>query len=140
MLKTESKSTPGSQLTEVEIANFKVSVDCRYNAAESRPEQGFHFFNYKVKIQNSGKFSAQLLSRHWIITDGFGNQEEVRGPGVVGQQPQIDAGTFFEYESGCPLQTSSGSMKGSYQMQTATGENFEILIEEFYLVAPTALH
>lgn len=120
--------------------DFDVLVETTYNRNESRPEHGFHFFNYKVKILNKSNFSAQLLSRHWIITDGFGKVEEVRGPGVIGLQPKIPAGKNFEYESGCPLTTSSGSMKGSYQMMSEDGQSFEIQIPEFYLVAPTALH
>jgi ApaG protein len=120
--------------------NFDIEVETRYNLSESRPEHGFHFFNYKVTIKNKSNFSAQLLSRHWIITDTLGKVEEVRGPGVVGLQPKIPAGKHFEYESGCPLTTSSGSMKGTYQMMSEDGQNFEIQIPEFYLVAPTALH
>ncbi len=120
--------------------DFEVQVETTYNRNESKPEHGFHFFNYKVKIHNKSSFSAQLLSRHWIITDGHGKVEEVRGPGVIGLQPKILAGKHFEYESGCPLTTSSGSMAGSYQMMSEDGQSFEIQIPEFYLVAPTALH
>ena len=120
--------------------DFDVQVEITYNSGESNPENNFHFFNYKIKIHNKSNFSAQLLSRHWIITDGHGKVEEVRGPGVVGLQPKIPSGKFFEYESGCPLTTSSGSMTGSYQMMSEDGQNFDIQIPEFYLVAPTALH
>jgi len=120
--------------------NFEVSVEVNYVASESKPETDYHFFSYKIKIINKSRFQAQLMSRHWVITDAFGQTEEVRGPGVVGQQPKIGAGKTFEYESACPLATSSGSMKGTYQMMSDNGEPFDIEIPEFYLIAPTALH
>jgi ApaG protein len=121
-------------------SHFEVSVTTTYVPAESRPEEGYHFFAYKVSIKNSGNQAAQLISRHWIITDALGRVEEVRGPGVVGLQPKIQPGKTFEYESGCPLNSSSGTMKGSYQMVGDDGENFSVEIPEFYLIAPSALH
>lgn len=120
--------------------NFSISVEVRYQATESKPEQNFYFFSYKITIENKSPFTAQLLSRHWIITDALGQTEEVRGPGVVGLQPKIQNGKSFNYESACPLQTSSGSMKGSYQMISDDGQTFEIEIPEFYLIAPAAIH
>lgn len=122
------------------IPQIQVSVVARYVPAESRPEQGFHYFSYKISIKNSGSRTAQLMSRHWTITDGHGRVEEVRGPGVVGLQPKINPGQTFEYESACPLQASSGSMKGTYQMMSEDGEPFQVEIPEFYLIAPQALH
>lgn len=119
---------------------FEVLVTVTYVQAESRPEAGYHFFGYKVRISNKGAGSAQLMSRHWIITDGYGQVEEVRGAGVVGQQPRINSGQSFEYESACPLNTTSGSMRGTYQMIDEQGNQFDIEIPEFYLIAPTALH
>jgi ApaG protein len=119
---------------------FQIQVQVTYVASESRPETDYHFFSYKVQITNKGNTQAQLMSRHWIITDGFGQVEEVRGAGVIGLQPKINPGQSFEYESACPLSTSSGSMKGTYQMLGADGEQFDIEIPEFYLIAPTALH
>ncbi|MEZ0391307.1 MAG: Co2+/Mg2+ efflux protein ApaG [Pseudobdellovibrionaceae bacterium] len=119
---------------------FQVQVSVTYVESESRPEADFHFFSYKVQISNKGNTQAQLMSRHWIITDGYGQVEEVRGAGVVGLQPKINPGQNFEYESACHLTTKSGSMKGTYQMLSADGENFDIEIPEFYLIAPTALH
>ncbi len=119
---------------------FEVSVTITYVKAESKPEQGFHFFSYHVGIKNSGTAPAQLVSRHWIISDALGRVEEVRGPGVVGLQPRIMPGTTFEYESACPLATSAGSMKGTYQMVNDEGETFSVEIPEFYLIAPQALH
>lgn len=120
--------------------HIQVDVTASYVPAESRPEQNYHFFAYKISIKNTGSRTAQLMSRHWIITDGLGRTEDVRGPGVVGLQPKITPGQTFEYESACPLSTSSGSMKGSYQMVSEEGETFTVEIPEFYLIAPQALH
>lgn len=120
--------------------NFDVAVQVTFIETESRPESNYYFFAYKVRITNKSSEPAQLMSRHWIIADSFDQVEEVRGAGVVGQQPQIHPGQSFEYESACPLTTSSGTMKGSYQFQSESGEQFEVPIAEFYLIAPTALH
>lgn len=119
---------------------FQISTHPVYVPSESRPEQGYHFFVYRVSIKNLGQATAQLVSRHWFITDGQGRVEEVRGPGVVGVQPRIQPGQTYDYESACPLATPSGSMRGTYQMLTDTGESFDIEIPEFYLIAPEALH
>jgi ApaG protein len=121
-------------------SQIQVNVVANYVLAESRPEQGFHYFSYKITIKNTGTRPAQLMSRHWTITDGLGRVEEVRGPGVVGLQPKINPGQTFEYESACPLHASSGSMKGIYQMVSDDGESFQVNIPEFYLIAPQALH
>ncbi|WP_413290767.1 Co2+/Mg2+ efflux protein ApaG [Bdellovibrio sp. HCB337] len=120
--------------------HIQVAVTTVYVPAESRPEQNYHFFAYKISIKNTGARSAQLMSRHWVITDALGRTEDVRGPGVVGLQPKIAAGQTFEYESACPLNTSSGSMKGTYQMVSEEGETFSVDVPEFYLIAPQALH
>ena len=120
--------------------NFEVQVKVSFVEAESSPESRQYFFAYKVRITNKGSSTAQLMSRHWIITDAHGQVEEVRGAGVVGAQPKIQAGHSFEYESGCPLPTSCGTMRGHYQMVSDSGESFEIEIPEFYLIAPSALH
>lgn len=119
---------------------FKISVSVQYVESESKPEANYYFFSYKIHITNTGNAPAQLMSRHWIITDSHGQSEEVRGAGVVGLQPKINPGQNFEYESVCPLSTASGSMKGFYQMLSSEGETFDIEIPEFYLIAPTALH
>ncbi|PIS10831.1 MAG: Co2+/Mg2+ efflux protein ApaG [Bdellovibrio sp. CG10_big_fil_rev_8_21_14_0_10_47_8] len=121
-------------------SNFHVKVYVQYVESESRPDSNYFFFSYKVQIVNRGSSSAQLMSRHWIITDSLGETEEVRGAGVVGLQPKISAGQTFEYESVCPLSTSSGCMRGFYQMVSDAGEQFDIEIPEFYLIAPLALH
>lgn len=120
--------------------HIQVSVSASYVPEESRPDEHYFFFVYKISIKNSGRRTAQLMSRHWTITDSLGRVEEVRGPGVVGLQPKINPGQTFEYESACPLNTSSGSMKGHYQMVSDEGDTFSIEIPEFYLIAPQALH
>lgn len=119
---------------------FEVKTKVVFVASESRPQQGYFFFAYKIFITNKGNTPAQLMSRHWIITDAFGHTEEVRGPGVVGLQPQIQPGQTFEYESACPLNTSTGSMKGSYEFKTEDGAPFTVEVPEFYLVEPHSLH
>lgn len=121
-------------------AEFKITATTVYVESESAPDQHRYFFAYKIMIKNTGNSTAQLMSRHWIITDALGHIEEVRGPGVVGLQPKITAGQTFEYDSACPLKTSSGSMRGTYQFVDESGESFEIEIPEFYLIAPTAVH
>ncbi len=119
---------------------FEISAFPTYLPDESKPEQNYYFFSYKIVIKNKGSAPAQLMSRHWMITDGQGQTEEVRGPGVVGLQPKIQPGQSFEYESACPLTTPTGSMKGSYSMVTEDGENVQVEIPEFYLICPQALH
>lgn len=120
--------------------HFQLLIQVKYNETESKPENQYFFFNYRIHIQNNSAFTAQLMSRHWIIADSTGHTEEVRGAGVVGLQPKIAPGQSFEYESACPLPTSSGSMSGSYQMVGEDGSQFDIEIPEFYLIAPFALH
>lgn len=119
-----------------------INIEClpHYVMEESRPDQSYYFFSYKIRIINNGEQSLQLLSRHWVITDSLGRSEEVRGPGVVGLQPKIQPGQHFEYESACPLATSTGSMKGTYTMVTEDGQNVEVSIPEFYLICPQSLH
>lgn len=120
--------------------NFDIKTKVVFVASESRPQQGYYFFAYKISITNKGNAPAQLMNRHWIITNAFGHIEEVRGPGVVGLQPQIQPGQTFEYESACPLNTSTGSMKGRYEFTGSDGNTFEVEIPEFYLVEPHSLH
>lgn len=119
---------------------FEVRAAVTFVSEESRPENSYFLFSYRISIKNRGSEAAQLISRHWVITDADNQVEEVRGAGVVGLQPRILPGQTFEYESACPLGTPAGSMKGSYQMQSESGESFHIEIPEFYLVAPNALH
>jgi ApaG protein len=93
-----------------------------------------------VTIENHGEESVKLLSRHWIITDGMGKEQEVKGPGVVGKQPHLRPGEAFEYTSACPLPTQIGSMHGSYRMMTDKGETFEARIAPFTLAIPGVLN
>lgn len=138
--KSEPKTDISSQAkSEVKLL-FSVAPIVTYIASESKPDENYYFFAYKIKISNLGKTAAQLMGRHWVIIDGSGNVEEVRGAGVVGNQPRIMPGQSYEYESACPLPTPSGSMKGNYQLQTDDGFTFEIPIPEFFLIAPTAIH
>lgn len=120
--------------------HFQITAKVSYLESESKPESDFYFFSYRITIMNNSNAPVQLMSRHWIITDGFGKVEEVRGAGVIGQQPKIQPSQSFEYESACPLHTTSGSMRGFYQFNDTNGEMFEIEIPEFFLIAPSALH
>lgn len=122
------------------LPEFQISSKVVYIPSESRPDEGYHFFAYKISIKNNGNTPAQLMSRHWIITDARGTKEEVRGPGVVGLQPKIQPGQTFEYDSACPLHTNTGSMQGRYFMVAESGESFTVEIPEFYLIAPLAIH
>ena len=106
----------------------------------SQPFQNQWFFHYTVRISNEGDETVQLLSRHWFITDGAGQVEEVRGPGVVGEQPVLSPGESFEYTSGCALKTSTGSMRGTYQMVTEGGTHFDVEIAPFTLAEPYTVH
>ncbi len=119
---------------------FSVSVQPRFLPEESDPERGRYLFAYTVTVRNTGEVAAQLISRHWIITDGEGRVQEVRGLGVVGEQPLLAPGEAFEYTSGCPLATPVGTMRGSYQCVAADGTRFDAPIPEFVLSMPRALH
>ena len=118
--------------------DIRVTVEPRYLEEESDPEQGRFFWAYTIEIGNEGLASVQLLARHWRITDGNGQVEDVRGLGVVGEQPEIDPGASFSYTSGCPLSTPSGIMAGTYQMAGADGEVFSVDIPAFSLDLPNA--
>ncbi len=124
--------------SEASTRGIRVVVEPRYSPSHSNP--GEWFFLYTVTISNEGSEKVQLISRHWIIRDGNGHVEEVRGPGVVGEQPVLDPGDSYEYTSGCPLPTPFGSMEGSYQMVTDGGEQFDAEIAEFVLREPGAIH
>lgn len=117
-----------------------VTVHPRYLPEQSEPSAQRYVFAYTVRITNTGSQPAQVISRHWVITDSEQRTEEVRGLGVVGQQPVLPPGESFEYTSGCPLRTPVGTMRGSY---TCVGENgipFEVDIPEFVLAMPRTLH
>jgi ApaG protein len=119
---------------------FSVSVRPRFVPEQSDPERNSYLFAYTVTIRNTGAVAAQLVSRHWIITDGDGNVHEVRGLGVVGEQPVLAPGEAFEYTSACPLSTPLGTMRGSYQCVAADGTRFDAPIPEFVLSVPRTLH
>jgi ApaG protein len=117
-----------------------VSVVSRYLPEQSQPENQRYAFAYTVTITNNGQLPAQLLSRHWLITNGDGQVQEVRGAGVIGQQPQIAAGASHTYSSGTLMTTLVGFMQGSYQMLAEDGKRFDATIAPFRLVVPGALH
>lgn len=119
---------------------IRVSVESRYLPDQSQPRAGRWVFAYRVTIKNEGTATAQLETRHWIITDANGKVEEVRGPGVVGHQPVLEPGQHFEYTSGCVLTTSSGTMHGSYQMKRPNGDAFDATIAPFDLRLPHTLN
>ncbi|MDY0205551.1 MAG: Co2+/Mg2+ efflux protein ApaG [Pseudomonas sp.] len=117
-----------------------IRVKTRYLAEHSAPEDNRYVFAYDIVIRNNGTESAQLLSRHWIITDGDGKTQEVRGSGVVGEQPVIDADDEFSYSSGTLMTTAVGSMQGSFTMRAEDGEEFDATIAPFSLAVPGVLH
>ena len=115
-------------------------VVSRYSREQSHPEQNRWFFIYTVEIANEGDQTVQLLSRHWIIENADGEVDEVRGDGVVGEQPILEAGEAFEYSSGCHLATPFGSMRGTYLMLVEDGETFDATIAPFTLSEPYTVH
>lgn len=126
--------------SEATTRGVRVHVRSEYAPDRSRPAQNEWFFLYTVTISNEGPEPVQLLTRHWIITDGTGKIEEVRGPGVVGKQPLLGPGESFEYTSGCPLTTPFGVMEGTYQMVASSGEAFDVKIAPFTLSEPYTVH
>ncbi len=119
---------------------FTVQIVPRYLAAQSDPDEGQYLFAYTVTLRNTGDIAAQLISRHWVITDGNQRVEEVRGPGVVGEQPVLQPGQSFEYTSRCPLPTPVGTMRGAYHCVAQDGTEFVVNIAEFVLATPHVLH
>jgi ApaG protein len=119
---------------------IRVQVKTIFLPERSSPQQGQYHFAYHITITNVGHETAQLISRHWIITDAEGDVQEVRGPGVVGEQPVLPPGGRFEYTSYCPLKTNVGTMHGSYQMVRPNGLAFEARIAPFTLAVPNALN
>jgi ApaG protein len=119
---------------------IRVSVRATYVPEQSAPRMHRYVFAYTVRIANEGEAPAQLKNRHWIITDGDGRVEEVRGPGVVGQQPTLSPGEQFEYTSGCVLPTPRGEMRGTYEMHRPDGSAFEATIAPFSLTLPYSLN
>jgi ApaG protein len=121
---------------ELETRSIRVAVKPAYLDDQSDPEDDRYVWSYTVTIENRGQEPVQLLSRYWNIVDGTGRVQEVRGAGVVGAQPVIGPGESFQYTSGCPLETASGTMSGRYQMMSASGESFEAEIPPFLLESP----
>jgi len=117
---------------------IRVTVKSQFSHAE--PQRQRWYFTYTVRIANEGTETVTLVSRHWIITDGSNKVKEVKGPGVVGQQPMLAPGQAHEYTSGCQLSTPFGSMRGTYQMVTRDGAEFDAEIAEFALTEPYTVH
>jgi ApaG protein len=119
---------------------IQIAVTTAFLAERSSPRDGQFLFSYNITITNVGEETAQLISRHWIITDAEGEVQEVRGPGVVGEQPVLEPGASFAYTSFCPLRTNVGTMQGSYMMVRPGGDAFEAEIAPFTLAVPHALN
>lgn len=127
-------------VSEATTRGIRIRVESTYVPEHSEPEQNQWIFVYRVEISNEGTQTAQLISRHWVITDAHGRVEEVKGPGVVGKQPIIAPGESFEYTSFCPLPTPFGTMHGTYQMVTPDGDGFDAEIAPFSLAEPHAIN
>ncbi len=127
-------------MAESKKLEIGVSAETQYLPEQSDVSSGRYVFSYTITIRNTGTVAAQLISRHWIITDAEGQVQEVRGLGVVGHQPFLKPGENFEYTSGCALATPVGTMRGSYQMTAEDGTQFEAPIAEFTLAMPRVLH
>jgi len=122
------------------IHHIDVSVKPAYIAEQSDPQNGHYVFSYTVTIMNTGAIPAKLLTRHWIITDGDGQVQEVKGDGGIGEQPYLKHGEGFQYTSGTFMNTPVGTMHGSYQMLADDGETFDAIIPSFRLSIPNILH
>ena len=121
------------------MQNIRVDVETRFVASESDPAEPRYVFAYTITIANAGDESAQLLNRCWLITNGDGAQQEVRGPGVVGNQPLLAPGEAFRYTSACVLETAVGVMEGRYEFQASDGTLFKVPIPAFSLEAPNVV-
>ena len=129
-----------SPVSDAVTNDIRVEVLARHSPENSRPDQDEWVFQYTVRITNQGSDTVQLLNRHWIITDGVEHTEEVRGAGVVGEQPVLAPGESFKYSSWCPLKTPTGNMRGTYQMVRTDGTVFDIDIAPFALRARYTVH
>ena len=127
-------------MTEPDKYRIQVKAVAEYVAAQSDPDEARYVFAYHITLTNTGSVAAQLISRHWIITDGTGKTQEVRGLGVVGEQPLLAPGQQYSYSSGSVLETPVGAMQGSYQMAAEDGHRFEAEIPAFVLAMPGMLH
>jgi len=126
--------------SEAVTRGVRVRVQAEYVPERSAPDEGQWFFVYTIQISNEGNEPVQLVSRHWVITDAEDRVREVKGPGVVGQQPTLPPGESFEYTSACPLETPFGMMQGTYQMVTGSGGRFDAEIAPFTLAEPSAVN
>ncbi len=127
-------------MTSEKQNDIAVNVRTAFLADQSDPDSGRHVFSYTIRITNNGSVAAQLISRHWIITDANNRVQEVKGLGVIGEQPLLQPGESFEYSSGSMIATAVGTMRGSYQMRAADGTQFDAEIPEFTLSMPRVLH
>ena len=138
---SELKDQPlHASTSEAVTNNVRVEVESQYAPEHSQPFDSQWFFYYTVRITNEGEDTVQLLSRHWVIKDATGHVDEFKGPGVVGEQPVLGPGESFQYTSGCPLKTSTGVMRGTYQMVTSTDRHFDVEIAPFALHEPYTVH
>ena len=120
--------------------NIQIDVVTQYIEGQSKPDQDYYVFSYTITILNRGDQPVKLINRHWVITDSNQKIQEVRGEGVVGEQPYLKPGEQFAYTSGSVLETSVGTMQGSYEMRTDDGSMFDAPIDEFVLSTPRVLH
>jgi ApaG protein len=127
-------------VSDTTTTGIRVQVTTKFLPERSSPKESEYWFAYFIRISNVGDATAQLISRHWVITNTDGEEEEVRGDGVVGEQPVIAPGATYNYNSFCHLKTSVGTMHGEYTMRTASGETFEARIAPFTLAVPNALN
>ena len=139
LIMTDSPTALGP-MSDAVTNSIRVEVLSRHSPENSRPYQSEWVFEYTVRITNQGTETVQLISRHWIITDALEQTEEVKGPGVVGEQPVLAPGESFKYSSWCPLKTPTGRMHGTYHMVRAGGTHFDIEIAPFALRAPYTVH
>lgn len=134
MLAATPKTGLGSTAT---TEGVRVDVDPRFLPEQSDVPARQYYFAYRIRIHNESDAPVRLISRHWIIVDAFGRRQEVKGDGVVGQQPRLLPGEVHEYSSFCPLQAEWGTMEGTYQMRRDDGTTFDAVVARFYFVAPT---
>ena len=127
-------------MSETTPYRVQVTAVAEYVADQSRPQDEHFVFAYHITVLNTGEVRAQLLARHWVITDGNGKMQEVHGQGVIGEQPLLAPGDSYSYTSGCVLETPVGTMHGSYQMVAEDGHAFDAEIPPFMLAMPRVLH
>lgn len=127
-------------MKKIKTDNIQIIVEPAYLSERSDPTKPIYMFSYKIKIKNTGTETVQLKSRYWHITDGNGNVEEIRGPGVVGNQPYLKNGERFEYTSFCPLPTEFGVMHGHFEMISENGKKFNAIIKPFRLTIPYSVN